>query len=181
VPARRDGICVAIAFAVAARAPLGKCRDMSKAAKPIPDGYSVLSPYLSIRGAARAIDFYKQAFGAKERMRLEMPGGQIGHAELELGDTVLMLADELPEMGFHGPEKYGGVSMVLHLYVEDADAVVARAESLGAKIMRAVANQFYGDRSGMVTDPFGYSWNIATHVEDLTNEEIQQRAAAAKG
>jgi PhnB protein len=149
--------------------------------KPIPDGYSVVAPYLVIRGAARALDFYKQALGATERMRLEMPGGKIGHAEIQLGDSVVMLADEFPEMGFVGPEPGKSAPVSLHLYVTDVDAVVARAVQLGAKVLRPVQNQFYGDRSGMLADPFGHVWNIASHVEDVTPEEIQRRAAQKPG
>lgn len=153
---------------------------MSNAVKPIPDGYPVLTPYLYVRGTARALEFYKEAFGAQERMRMEMPGGGIGHAELQVGDSVLMLADEFPQFGFHSPEKYGGAPFALHLYVENVDAVVARAVSLGAKVVRAVANQFYGDRSGLITDPFGFSWSIATRVEELSPEEITRRAGSTK-
>jgi PhnB protein len=154
---------------------------MSKSVKPIPDGYPVVAPYICVRGAAKALEFYKEAFGAKERMRMEMPGGMVGHAEIQLGDSVIMLADEFPQMNFHGPEKFGGTPVTLHLYVTDVDAVVARAVSLGAKIVRPVQNQFYGDRSGMITDPFGHSWNVATHVEDVSHEETAARAAKMKG
>lgn len=149
---------------------------MKPGVKPIPDGYSVVSPYLCVRGAARALDFYRQVLGATERMRLDMPGGQIGHAELQLGDSIIMLADEAPEMGFRSPEAHGGSPVTLHVYVEDVDAVEARAVAHGAKITRPVQNQFYGDRSGTFVDPFGHTWNIATHIEDLTGEEIQRRA-----
>ena len=144
--------------------------------KPIPDGYPVVAPYLIIPGAARALEFYKEVFGAKERMRLDMPGGVLGHAEIQLGDSVVMMADEFPQMGAHGPAKYGGSPVTLHLYVTDVDAVVAKAVSLGATVTRAVANQFYGDRSGTITDPFGHIWNIATHVEDVSHEETARRA-----
>jgi PhnB protein len=150
---------------------------MNQNVKPIPDGYSVIAPYLIIPGAARALEFYRDAFGAKERMRLEMPGGVIGHAEIQFGDSVVMLADEFPQMGAHGPAKYGGSPVSLHLYVTDVDAVVAKAVSLGAKVTRAVANQFYGDRSGTVTDPFGHTWNLATHIENVSHEEVQRRMA----
>lgn len=150
---------------------------MSTPVKPIPDGYPVVTPYLIIRGAARALDFYKQVFGATERMRLDMPGGIIGHAEIQLGDSVIMLADEFPQMNARGPEAYGGSPVSLHLYVTDVDAIAARAVSLGAKITRPLENQFYGDRSGTVVDPFGHTWNIATHVEDVSHEETARRAA----
>lgn len=149
---------------------------MSTHVKPIPDGYPVVAPYLIIPGAAKALEFYKEAFGAKERMRLEMPGGVLGHAEIQLGDSVVMMADEFPQMGAHGPAKYGGSPVTLHLYVTDVDAVVARAVALGAKVTRAVANQFYGDRSGTITDPFGHIWNIATRVENVSYEETARRA-----
>lgn len=154
---------------------------MSSPVKPIPDGYSVVAPYLIINGAARALEFYKAAFGATERMRLEMPGGKIGHAELQFGDSVVMLADEFPQMGAHGPQQYHGSPVSLHIYVTDADAVVAHAVQHGAKVQRPVQNQFYGDRSGTVVDPFGHTWNIATHVEDVSPEEIQRRAAKMHG
>jgi PhnB protein len=154
---------------------------MNAKVKPIPDGYSVVSPYLIIKDAARALEFYKQALGATERMRLEMPGGQIGHAEIQFGDSVVMLADEFPQMGCHGPEHHHGSPVSLHVYVTDADAVVARAVAHGATVQRPVQNQFYGDRSGAIVDPFGHVWNIATHVEDVPPEEIQRRAAQKHG
>lgn len=153
---------------------------MSSSVKPIPDGYSVVSPYLIIRGAAKALDYYKLVFGAKERMRMEMPGGAIGHAELQLGDSVVMLADEFPQMDCRGPESYGGSPVSLHMYVADVDAVVAKAVAEGAKIKRPVQNQFYGDRTGAVVDPFGHTWHLATHVEDLSPEEIARRAEKAR-
>ena len=151
---------------------------MSTPVKPIPDGYPVVTPYLIVNGAARALQFYKDAFGATERMRLEMPGGILGHAELQLGDSVVMLADEFPQMGARGPASFGGSPVSLHLYVTDVDAVVARAVALGAKITRPVQNQFYGDRSGKLEDPFGHTWWIATHIEDVSHEEGLRRAAA---
>jgi PhnB protein len=154
---------------------------MNAKVKPIPDGYSVVSPYLIIKGAARALEFYKRALGATERMRLEMPGGMIGHAEIQFGNSVVMLADEFPQMGCHGPEHHHGSPVSLHVYVTDADAVVARAAAHGAKVQRPVQDQFYGDRSGAIVDPFGHVWNIATHVEDVPPEEIQRRAAQKHG
>ncbi|HWN96415.1 MAG TPA: VOC family protein [Methylomirabilota bacterium] len=154
---------------------------MSNPVKPIPDGYPVVAPYMIIRGAARALDFYKQALGATERMRLDMPGGVIGHAEIQIGDSVIMLADEFPQMNARGPESYGGSPVSLHLYVADVDAVVAGAVALGAKVTRPVQNQFYGDRSGTIVDPFGHTWSIATHVEDVSHEETARRAAKAHG
>lgn len=149
--------------------------------KPIPDGYPVLSPYLIVNGAAAAIDFYKQVFGATERMRMDAPGGKVGHAELLIGGCLIMLADEFPEMGAVGPKSGGGSPVMLHLYVEDVDTVVARAVAAGAKVTQPVETKFYGDRSGGLNDPFGHMWNIATHVEDVSPEEMQRRAAATKG
>ncbi len=148
------------------------------AVKPIPDGYNVLTAYLSIKGAADAIEFYKKAFGAKEVMRLAQPDGRIGHAELQFGDSRLMLADEFPEMDFRSPRSVGGTPVMLHLYVDDVDAVVGRAVAHGAKVLRPIQDQFYGDRSGSVADPYGHVWHVATHKEDLSPEEIGRRAAA---
>ena len=149
--------------------------------KPIPDGYGAVTPYLIVNGAARAIEFYKQAFGATETFRMEGPGGRVGHAEIKIGDSHVMLADEHPEMGARGPQAFGGSPISLVLYVEDVDAVVNRAVEAGAKLTRPVANQFYGDRTGGVEDPFGHAWYIATHVEDVSEEEMQRRAAAKYG
>jgi PhnB protein len=146
--------------------------------KPIPDGYRNLTPYLIIVGAALAIDFYKNVFGAVERMRLGGPEGKIGHAELTIGDSVIMLADEHPAMGALGPRSIGGSPVTLHLYVADVDAVAAEAVAAGAILKRPVENQFYGDRSGTIEDPFGHIWHIATHVEDVSHEEIGRRASA---
>jgi PhnB protein len=147
--------------------------------KAIPDGYHAITPYLSIKGAAEAIDFYKRAFGATERLRLAQPDGRIGHAELQLGDSCIMLADECPEMDFRGPGTLGGTPVHLHFYVDDVDAVVKRAVAAGATVVRPVQDQFYGDRSGSLADPYGHMWHVATHKEDLSMEEIQKRAAAA--
>jgi len=152
---------------------------MSSNVKPIPEGYHSVTPYLIIKGAARAIEFYKQAFGATERTRMAQPDGRIGHAEIQIGDSCVMLADEFPEMNIVGPESLGGTPAMIHLYVEDVDAVAKKAVAAGAKEVRPVKDQFYGDRSGMFTDPFGHKWNIATHKEDLSAEEIGKRAAAA--
>jgi PhnB protein len=142
-----------------------------------PKGYHTLTPYLIIKGAARAVDFYKAAFGAVETLRLDGPKGSIGHAEIMIGDSRIMLADEHPEFGALSPAHYGGSPVTLHLYVDDADAWVARAVAAGATITRAVADQFYGDRMGGVTDPFGYVWWCATRREDLTPEELRRRSA----
>ena len=149
--------------------------------QPIPEGYPSLSPYLCIDGAARAIDFYVDVLGATERMRMAGPDGRIGHAELELGGSIIMLADEHPDMGFLSPTRIGGTAVTLHAYVEDVDAVFEKALAAGAKALRAVENQFYGDRSGQLEDPFGHRWNIATHVEDVDPEEMARRAEAAAG
>jgi PhnB protein len=151
---------------------------MSTKPKPIPDGYHTFTPYLIVKGAARAIDFYKQVFGATERTRLAMPDGKIGHAEIQIGDSVIMLADGCPEMGAKDPEAFGGSPVMLHLYMPDVDATFDKAVAAGAKVTRPIQNQFYGDRSGMVTDPFGHIWNISTHIEDVSPEEIDKRAAA---
>ncbi len=147
--------------------------------QPIPEGYPRLSPYLCIDGAARAIDFYVDVLGATERMRMAGPDGRIGHAELELGDSIIMLADEYPDMGILSPTRIGGTAVTLHAYVEDVDAVFDKALAAGAKALRPVENQFYGDRSGQFEDPFGHRWNIATHVEDIDPEEMARRAEEA--
>jgi len=146
--------------------------------KKIPDGYHSVTPYLMIDGAAQAIEFYKAAFGAKEEGRFEGPGGKIGHAEIKIGDSPVMLSDEYSEMGYVGPKKRGGTSVTLLIYVEDVDSVFKQAISAGATEERPVVNQFYGDRSGTLVDPFGHVWTIATHVEDVTEEEMQRRMAA---
>jgi len=148
--------------------------------KPIPDGYHSVTPYLMVAGAAQAIDFYKKVFGAVETMRFPGPDGKIGHAEIRIGDSVIMLADDQPGALCRGPKSLGGSSVGILLYVKDVDAVFNQAVAAGAKVVRPVANQFYGDRSGSVEDPFGHSWTIATHVEDLTAEEMQKRMPAGK-
>jgi PhnB protein len=152
---------------------------MSDKVKPIPEGYGAVTPYLIVDGAARAIEFYKEAFGAEETFRMEGPGGRVGHAEIKIGDSHIMLADEHPEMGARGPRSFGGSPISLALYVEDVDATVSRAVEAGAKLTRPVANQFYGDRTGGLEDPFGHAWYVATHVEDVSEEEMKKRAAAA--
>jgi PhnB protein len=144
---------------------------------PIPEGYPRLSPYLCIDGAARAIDFYTEVLGATVKMRMDGPDGKIGHAELTLGDSILMLADEYPDMGFLSPNRIGGTAVTLHTYVDDVDAVFERALAAGAKSLRPVENQFYGDRSGQFEDPFGHRWNVASHVEDVDPDEMARRAA----
>jgi PhnB protein len=149
--------------------------------KPIPDGYHTIIPYLSIKGAAAAIDFYKNAFGATESMRLAQPDGRIGHAELQIGDSRVMLADEFPDMDFRSPLAMGGSPVHLHMYVPDVDAVVVRALAAGATLERPVENQFYGDRTGTIADPYGHVWHVATHMEDVPPDELRRRAAAQRG
>jgi PhnB protein len=149
------------------------------AVKPIPEGYHTLAPYLAVENADQAIDYYKNAFGAKERVRMEAPGGAIGHAELEIGDSVVMLSDPFPPASTKPPKELGGSSVGVFMYVEDVDAVVKQAVDAGATVLMEVADQFWGDRFGTVQDPFGHTWSIATHVEDVTPEEIAERAKAA--
>lgn len=149
--------------------------------KPIPDNYPQVTPYLCVDGAGAAIEFYCEVFGAKERMRMPGPDGQIGHAEIQIGDGVIMLADEHPEIGFRAPRSIGGTPVTISVYVEDVDAVFDRAVQAGAKALRPVEDQFYGDRSGQFEDPFGHRWSIATHVEDISADEMARRAAEAAG
>ena len=151
---------------------------MSEKVKAIPEGYHSVTPYLCVSDAARAIEFYKEAFGATERFRMEAPGGRIGHAEIQVGDSIIALADEFPEINFRSPQALGGPSSHFMIYVEDVDARVEQAVAAGAKLTRPVKDQFYGDRTGGVEDPFGHHWYIATHVEDLTPEEIHRRHEA---
>lgn len=144
-------------------------------ARKIPTGYHSVTPYLVVRGAAEAIAFYQRAFGAQEKLRLSSPDGKIGHAEIEIGDSRVMLADEHPDWGALGPLSIGGTPTSLMVYVEDVDAVFARAVAAGAKEVRPVQDQFYGDRSGFLEDPFGHRWSIATHIEDVPQAEVQRR------
>ena len=148
------------------------------AIKPVPDGYPSLTPYLIVSDGAAAIEFYRKAFGAGLRLKLDAPGGRVGHAELEIGNGLVMLADEHPEMGALAPTTIGGTPVGLHLYLEDVDAVAKKAIAAGATLKRPVENQFYGDRLGSIIDPFGHLWHISTHVEDVSPEEIGRRAAA---
>jgi PhnB protein len=144
--------------------------------KPIPEGYHSVTPYLIVRGAAQAIAFYERAFAAEELYRMPMPDGRIGHAELRIGDSRIMLADEHPDVGALSPGSVGGTPVTIHLYVEDVDATFARATAAGARVTRPVADQFYGDRLGVLTDPFGHVWSVATHREDVSEEELRRRA-----
>jgi PhnB protein len=148
--------------------------------KPIPDGYHSATPYLIIDGAARAIDYYKRAFGAKELMRIPAPGDKIGHAEIKIGDSVIMLADEHPEMDARSPTHYGGSPISLMIYLEDVDRRFQRAIAAGGTETRPVTDQFYGDRSGTLKDPFGHSWHLSTHKEDVSMKELNRRMAAMK-
>jgi PhnB protein len=148
------------------------------AVKAIPDGYHSVTPYLIVKGADRAIDFYKKVFGASQRMRMDGPNGTVGHAEIEIDGSAIMLADEFPDMGFRSPQSLGGAGVSLHLYVKDVDACFNRAVAAGAKALRPVQDQFYGDRSGTLEDPFGHVWTISTHKEDLSPEEIHKRSEA---
>ena len=149
------------------------------AVKPIPEGYHSVTPYLIVDNAAQALEFYKKALGAVELMRMPAPDGRIGHAEIKIGDSPVMLADEFPGMGARSARTLGGSPISLMVYVEDVDARVAQAVAAGAKLVRPVANQFYGDRTGGIDDPFGYHWYLATHIEDVPPDELSRRAAKA--
>ena len=149
--------------------------------KPIPDQYPQVTPYLIIDGAGAAIEFYGAVLGATERMRMPGPDGKVGHAELQLGDSVIMLSDEMPDMGMRGPKALGGTPVTMSVYVEDVDDVFDRAVKAGATALGPVENQFYGDRSGQFEDPFGHRWNVASHVEDVPPDEMAKRAAEAMG
>jgi len=148
------------------------------AVKAVPEGYHTATPYLIIKGAGQAIEYYKKAFGAVEVMRFPMPDGSVGHAEIRIGNSHIMLADEFPDRGCVGPKTLGGTSVSILLYVEDADAIFSQAVAAGAKSEQAMKDQFYGDRSGTVLDPFGHRWTIATHKEDVSLQEMQRRMAA---
>jgi PhnB protein len=145
---------------------------------PIPAGYHSVTPYLIVDGAGDAIDYYAKVFGATERMRMPGPDGKIGHAELELGDSVIMLADEFPGMGISGPKTLGGTPVNVHIYVDDVDRVFDTAIQSGSEVLQPIENKFYGDRAGQLRDPFGHVWSIGTHVEDVSEEEMATRAAA---
>lgn len=147
--------------------------------KAVPDGYHSLQPYLHVRGAAQAIEFYQRAFGATEIMRFPKPDGKIGHAELQIGDSVIMLADEAPERGIRSPADLGGSAISLMFYTEDCDQVYRKAIATGATSLREPADQFYGDRSAGVEDPFGFQWWISTHVRDMSVDEMKKAATEA--
>jgi PhnB protein len=147
----------------------------AKKVLPIPAGYHAVTAYLGIKGAVEAIEFYKRAFGAKEVVRMPGPNGTVGHAELRFGDSLVMLADESPDMGFLGPHSRGGTTIQLHLYVRDVDATVQKALAAGGKLTRPIENKFYGDRAGTLEDPYGHVWYIATHKEDVPPKEMKRR------
>jgi len=151
---------------------------MAGKVKPIPEGYGAVTPYLIVEGAAKAIDFYKKALGATERMRMPGPDGKIGHAELQIGGSNIMLADENAEMGTRSPKSVGGASVGLVLYVENVDKTVEKAVAAGAKIKAKVDDKFYGDRMGTIEDPFGHLWHVGTHIEDVSPEEMKRRMEA---
>lgn len=151
---------------------------MSKPVSPIPEGYHHITPYLIVSNGAKALEYYKRVFGATELYRMDGPGGTIMHAEMKIGDSPFMLADEQPEGGYRSPQAFGGTPVSLMLYVEDVDAVVDRAVKEGASLVRAVEDQFYGDRTGTIADPFGHVWTIGTHKEDVPPEEMERRLAA---
>ena len=148
---------------------------------PIPAEQTHATPYLIVRDAAKALEFYQRAFGADETLRFAQPDGRIGHAELRIGRAQLMLADEFPGMGYVGPETLGGTSVSVHIYVEDVDAFVARAVAQGAKVLRPVSDQFYGDRLGVLEDPYGHRWSFASRIEELTPAQMHERAASHQG
>lgn len=154
-----------------------KEEDMS--VKPIPEGYHTATPYLAVDDAAEALEYYKKAFGAKERGRMEAPDGKIGHAEIQIGDSLVMLSDPFPQASTRTPKELGGTTASVFLYVENVDAFVQRAVDAGATVSMEVADQFWGDRFGTITDPFGHSWSVATHIEDVPPEEMAERAKAA--
>jgi PhnB protein len=151
------------------------------AVRPIPEDYPQVTPYLCVDGASAAIEFYAQVLGTTERMRMATPDGKVSHAELQLGASLIMLADEFPEIGVRSPKAFGGSPVTLSVYVEDVDAVFERAQRAGAKVLRPLEDQFYGDRSGQFEDPFGHRWSVASRIEDVSPEEMARRAAEAAG
>jgi PhnB protein len=149
------------------------------AVQPVPEGFHTLTPYLAVENAADAIEYYKKAFGAEEKFRMDAPGGKIGHAELQIGDSLIMLSDPFPQSSTKTPSELGATTGSVFMYVEDVDAVVKQAIDAGATVTMEVADQFWGDRFGTITDPFGHMWSIATHIEDVPLEEMAERAKAA--
>jgi len=154
---------------------------MATNVKPIPEGYHSVTPYLMIKCAAEAIEYYKKSFGATELFRMPAPDGKIGHAEIKIGDSPIMLADEHPDLGHVGPQTLGGTSVGIMIYVDDVDTMFKKAISGGGQEIKPLQDQFYGDRSGTLKDPFGHMWTVATHVEDVAPEEMEKRMAAAHG
>ena len=161
----------------AARKTAARKAPAKKTVSPIPAGHPAVSPYLIVDDAPRALEFYKKAFGAKELMRHAGPDGRIGHAEIRIGDSIIMLADEHLEVNARSPKTVGGTPVSLHLYVKDVDAIARQATAAGARTVRPVQTQFYGDRSGTLEDPFGHQWHVSTHVEDISPAELRRRAA----
>jgi len=152
-----------------------KKKVVAKKVLPIPKGYHAVTAYLSVQNAAQALEYYKRAFAAKELVRMPMPDGKVGHAEIQIGDSHVMLADEMPSMGFVSPPARGGTTVQLHLYVRDVDATVEKALAAGGKLTRPIEDKFYGDRAGTVEDPYGHVWYIATHKEDVPPKEMKRR------
>jgi PhnB protein len=156
-------------------------KTVSKRVSYLPKGYNNITPYLVVKGAAKAIDFYKKVFGAKEALRMDMADGRIAHAELKIGDTKIMLTDECPEMNMLSPSAYGGVAVSIHLYAKNTDQIIKLAENAGAKTIKAAEDMYYGDRTGMIEDPFGHRWSISTHIEDVSKAMLKKRAAGLFG
>jgi PhnB protein len=166
---------------MAKTAKSAKTETAATKVKPVPDGYHTVTPYLIVDGAAKALAYYEKAFLAKTLVQMPGPGGKVMHAEMRIGDSIVMLADEFPEMGAKSPKSLGGTPVTIAMYVPDVDAVVERALKAGGTLKRPVEDQFYGDRSGGVTDPFGHVWHVSTHVEDVSPEEMQSRMTKAMG
>ena len=163
----------------AAKKPARKAAPKKKTIRPIPAGYHAITPYLAIQNAAAALDFYKRAFGAREILRMAMPDGKVAHAEMRVGDSVVMMADESAEQDFLSPAARGGSTVTIHLYVPDVDSMFSKALDAGAKVVRELQDQFYGDRTACVVDPFGHVWYLATHKEEVSKSEMKKRAAKA--
>lgn len=152
---------------------------MTNKVSAIPEGYRTITPYLIVNNASEAIEFYKKAFGAIEIMRVQHGSEKVGHAEMQIGDSKFMLADEYPDMNARSPKSFGGSPVGIHLYMEDVDSVINQAVAAGAKLIRPVENAFYGDRCGAVEDPYGHQWHVATHIEDVPHDELEKRAKEA--